>query len=81
MKKSTCSTGCAKSVADLWSWLADGAHIYVCGDALRMAKDVECALVDVVAKHGVRSADEAVAFVAELKKSRALPAGRLLRGR
>ncbi|MGB7257946.1 MAG: sulfite reductase subunit alpha [Pseudolabrys sp.] len=54
---------------DLWSWLADGAHIYVCGDALRMAKDVECALVDVVAKHGARSADEAVAFVAELKKN------------
>jgi len=54
---------------DLWSWLADGAHIYVCGDALRMAKDVECALVDVVAKHGVRSADEAVAFVAELKRA------------
>ena len=54
---------------DLWSWLADGAHIYVCGDALRMVKDVECALVDVVAKHGARSADEAVAFVAELKKN------------
>ncbi|HET7850730.1 MAG TPA: sulfite reductase subunit alpha [Pseudolabrys sp.] len=54
---------------DLWAWLADGAHIYVCGDALRMAKDVERALVDVVAKHGSRSADEAVAFVAELKKS------------
>ncbi|HVV62957.1 MAG TPA: sulfite reductase subunit alpha [Pseudolabrys sp.] len=54
---------------DLWAWLADGAHIYVCGDALRMAKDVECALVDVIAKHGARSADEAVAFVAELKKS------------
>ncbi len=54
---------------DLWAWLADGAHVYVCGDALRMAKDVERALVDVVAKHGARSADEAVAFVAELKKS------------
>ena len=34
---------------DLWSWLADGAHIYVCGDAKRMAKDVERALVDIVA--------------------------------
>ena len=53
---------------DLWAWLADGAHIYVCGDAKRMAKDVERALVDVVAAHGVRSTDEAIAFVADLKK-------------
>jgi sulfite reductase (NADPH) flavoprotein alpha-component len=53
---------------DLWSWLADGAHIYVCGDAKRMAKDVERALVDIVAQHGARSTDEAIAFVADLKK-------------
>jgi sulfite reductase (NADPH) flavoprotein alpha-component len=53
---------------DLWSWLADGAHVYVCGDAQRMAKDVERALVDIVAQHGVRSTDEAIAFVADLKK-------------
>jgi sulfite reductase (NADPH) flavoprotein alpha-component len=54
---------------DLWAWLAEGAHVYVCGDAKRMAKDVERALVDVVASYGVRSVNEAVAFVAELKKS------------
>ena len=54
---------------DLWAWLADGAHLYVCGDAQRMAKDVERALVDIVAQHGVRSADEAVAFVADLKRN------------
>ncbi|MGA2127657.1 MAG: sulfite reductase subunit alpha [Xanthobacteraceae bacterium] len=53
---------------DLWSWLADGAHIYVCGDAKRMAKDVERALVDIVAQHGARSTDQAVAFVADLRK-------------
>jgi sulfite reductase (NADPH) flavoprotein alpha-component len=53
---------------DLWAWLADGAHIYVCGDAKRMAKDVEIALVDIVAQHGARSAEEAAAFVAGLKK-------------
>ena len=53
---------------DLWAWLAEGAHIYVCGDATRMAKDVESALVDVVAEHGARSPAEAVDFVADLKK-------------
>ncbi len=53
---------------DLWAWLADGAHLYVCGDAKRMAKDVERALVDVVAQFGARSIDEAIAFIAELKK-------------
>ena len=54
---------------ELWSWIADGAHIYVCGDAQRMAKDVERALIDIVAAHGARSTNEAVAFVAELKKA------------
>ena len=53
---------------DLWSWLADGAHVYVCGDAKRMAKDVERTLVDIVAQHGARSTDEAITFVADLKK-------------
>ncbi len=54
---------------ELWAWLAEGAHIYVCG-ALTMGKDVERALVDVIATHGVRSAEEATAFLAELKKAR-----------
>jgi sulfite reductase (NADPH) flavoprotein alpha-component len=54
---------------DLWEWLTEGAHIYVCGDAKRMAKDVELALVDIVAQHGARSPDEASAFVSALKKA------------
>ncbi len=53
---------------ELWTWLAEGANVYVCGDAKRMAKDVERALVDIVAQFGARSIDEAVSFVAELKK-------------
>jgi sulfite reductase (NADPH) flavoprotein alpha-component len=54
---------------ELWAWLADGAHIYVCGDAKRMAKDVERAWVEIVAAHGARTTDEAIAFVANLKRS------------
>jgi sulfite reductase (NADPH) flavoprotein alpha-component len=54
---------------ELWAWLSDGAHVYVCGDAKRMAKDVEGALVEIVAAHGARSTDQAIAFIAELKKS------------
>ncbi|CAN5348883.1 sulfite reductase subunit alpha [soil metagenome] len=55
--------------AELFAWLEQGAHFYVCGDAKRMAKDVERAMVDVVAEHGKRPADEAVAYVAALKKA------------
>ncbi len=54
---------------DLWDWLSKGAHIYVCGDALRMAKDVERTLIDVVAEHGKRSPEDAARYVAELKKN------------
>src|SRR5262245_15723846 len=52
---------------DVWAWIAEGAHIYVCG-AITMGKDVERALVDLVATHGARSVDEAIAFVADLKR-------------
>jgi sulfite reductase (NADPH) flavoprotein alpha-component len=55
--------------AEFWQWLAEGAHVYVCGDAKRMAKDVEAALVEIVATHGVRSTDEAITFVNGLKKA------------
>jgi sulfite reductase (NADPH) flavoprotein alpha-component len=54
--------------SELWAWLNDGAHLYVCGDAKRMAKDVERALVDIVTQFGQRSTDEAISFVADLKK-------------
>ena len=54
---------------EVWAWLAEGAHLYVCGDAKRMAKDVERALVEIVAQHGVRTLDQAIAFVADLKKT------------
>ncbi len=54
---------------DIWAWIERGAHIYVCGDALRMAKDVERALIDVVAAHGKKSLEDAARFIAALKKN------------
>ncbi len=58
-----------ESGAELWKWLEGGAHFYVCGDAKRMVKDVERAIIDVAAQHGGKSADEAVAYLAALKKA------------
>jgi sulfite reductase (NADPH) flavoprotein alpha-component len=52
---------------ELWSWLKAGAHFYVCGDAQRMAKDVEAALTDIAAKAGQMSQAAARDFIAELK--------------
>ncbi|MEM7043533.1 MAG: sulfite reductase subunit alpha [Pseudomonadota bacterium] len=50
---------------DIWRWLEDGAHVYVCGDAKRMAADVDQALQDVATRHGV----DGKAFVTGLTKS------------
>ncbi|MGV0802939.1 hypothetical protein ABQF26_38545, partial [Mycolicibacterium elephantis] len=38
--------------ADVWRWMDDGAHLYVCGDATRMAKDVDAALTTIIERHG-----------------------------
>jgi sulfite reductase (NADPH) flavoprotein alpha-component len=56
-----------ESGPELWAWLKDGAHFYVCGDAQRMAKDVEGALTEIAAKAGQMSEAGARDFIAELK--------------
>ena len=56
--------------AELWAWLAAGAAFYVCGDASRMAKDVDNALHKVAEQHGNLTAEEASAFIAQLKKEK-----------
>jgi sulfite reductase (NADPH) flavoprotein alpha-component len=56
--------------AELWRWLEDGAHLYVCGDAKRMAKDVDAALHEIIQKAGGKSADDAKAYVAKLKSDK-----------
>ncbi|MGE2833457.1 molybdopterin-dependent oxidoreductase [Mycobacterium sp. SMC-4] len=44
---------------DVWSWLEDGAHFYVCGDATQMARDVDDALTEIIRTHGGMSQDKA----------------------
>jgi sulfite reductase (NADPH) flavoprotein alpha-component len=56
-----------QNAAELWSWLEAGAHFYVCGDASRMAKDVDAALHRIVESAGGKSADDAGAYVARLR--------------
>ncbi|WP_189135489.1 molybdopterin-dependent oxidoreductase [Wenjunlia tyrosinilytica] len=52
--------------ARLWDWLQDGAHLYVCGDAGRMAKDVDQALHEIVSAHGGLDDAEAATYVKQL---------------
>jgi sulfite reductase (NADPH) flavoprotein alpha-component len=52
---------------ELWQWLQQGAHFYVCGDARKMAKDVELAVQAIAATHGGMSPEAATGYVQELK--------------
>ena len=54
--------------ADLWRWLQDGAHFYVCGDAMRMAKDVDTALREIAMGEGGLSADQARDWIVALAR-------------
>ncbi|HBC7842430.1 TPA: NADPH-dependent assimilatory sulfite reductase flavoprotein subunit, partial [Escherichia coli] len=56
--------------AELWRWINDGAHIYVCGDANRMAKDVEQALLEMIAEFGGMDTEAADEFLSELRVER-----------
>ncbi|MFT0168635.1 molybdopterin-dependent oxidoreductase [Paraburkholderia mimosarum] len=56
--------------AQLWAWLQEGAHVYVCGDASRMAKDVDAALREVVSGHGGMSAAAANEYVSALGREK-----------
>lgn len=56
--------------ADIWAWLEGGAYFYVCGDAERMAKDVEATLIEIIEIHGKKSQEEAEAWLADFKKAK-----------
>ena len=56
--------------ADVWRWLDEGAHFYVCGDATRMAKGVDAALTAVIRRHGSMSEEKAHDYKRELVASK-----------
>jgi len=60
-----------ENAAEIWQWLeTKGAHFYVCGDALRMAKDVNDTLISIIEQQGGKSKEEAEAYLAGLKKDK-----------
>ncbi len=59
-----------EGAAELWAWIKDGAHFYVCGDAKRMAKDVDVALHEVIAGQGNMTPAEAADYVKAMKKEK-----------
>lgn len=57
-----------EAAAELWAWLKAGAHFYVCGDAHRMAKDVDAALHQIIVEQGGLDATQAAEYVKQMKK-------------
>ena len=60
----------AEEGAELWKWLEEGAILYVCGDAQRMAPDVDKALHEVIATHGGRTPEQAAEYVARMRQEK-----------
>jgi len=56
-----------KNGAEIWQWLQQGAHLYICGDANKMAKDVQQALLDIVQQYGNHTAEQAQKYLDELR--------------
>jgi sulfite reductase (NADPH) flavoprotein alpha-component len=59
-----------ENAAEVWAWIRGGAHFYVCGDAKRMAKDVDAALHEIVAVQGGLTTVQAADYVKQMKKER-----------
>ncbi|MEN8661632.1 MAG: assimilatory sulfite reductase (NADPH) flavoprotein subunit [Lentimonas sp.] len=59
-----------ENAEELYAWIQEGASFYVCGDASRMATDVDVALHEIIEKEGGMSAEDAATFVKQLKKDK-----------
>ncbi|MCJ8318764.1 MAG: assimilatory sulfite reductase (NADPH) flavoprotein subunit [Colwellia sp.] len=59
-----------EQAAEVFAWLERGAHLYICGDANRMAKDVHLALVDIIAEQGQLTAEQAEQYLKDLRTSK-----------
>ena len=59
-----------ENAAEVWQWLQQGAYVYVCGDANRMAKDVHKALITVAEEQGKLGRDQAEEFINDLRKAK-----------
>jgi sulfite reductase (NADPH) flavoprotein alpha-component len=59
-----------ENAAELWAWINNGGYFFVCGDAKRMAKDVDVALLDIVAQQGGMDVAAATEYVKQMKKDK-----------
>ena len=59
-----------ESGEEIWQWLENGAAVYMCGDANRMAKDVEKTLLNIIAKYGNRTEEEAAQYLKDMRTAK-----------
>ena len=59
-----------EQASDVFSWLERGAHLYICGDANRMAKDVHQTLNEIIQEHGKLSAEQAEDYLKSLRSNK-----------
>ena len=62
----------AENAAEIYNWLEDGAHLYICGDMKKMAADVQNTLLSIIENQGTMSKDNALEYVNKMQKEKRL---------